>query len=683
MYRNYDEPTDYLGTYFKVVLSNDELLYDFKNSLAFITFTRTIIKKYEDSGLSIIDRDCIGYKYESELYLQYKDSANYHLITLSCMNYAVKKILNKMQDLGYYQGKQIKTYLDYDVCIKENKGLYISPQIFIEIDNIKRVFKYFNFNRFFKISTYNILNLGYPLELFYEFTSYIGDYIKKKANNNLLDSYTNEELHEYICNFLNDEDLCTYLESKVEVDISEVFVETDATINFLDQVANYFYFKEIITEDVLLEEFDDVDFYKYLQPLYTTIDNRLEYAYNKKWIEKRMLINSFNIGIPLNNVESYIPIIDDQPILMCESIKDTLLNREDIVGVYSYYFYRARRCKIYYYQFESIFLAFGKKEYNLNLNMPYQYERKNELLARIHVPRYSISKLNLSIIFSPILYLNHIHGDHVKLNLNACLHFLCQDLKITLTKKICDSYDQALTESEEVQINDNMYMSIPNVKKSIDGLFLEAKKNPAVTLNSLLKYLADKYNTTARPKRYFDVKKTGALTKKEQSYVKKRFKELVNREECLNNSKDDPKCYEKVSTDLSPKMKKRKSSYLKDYYEIYRPNEISTSKFIEQNKIKFNKEKKRCPNAPKGLIRIAVETGLPIEALKQVYDIGIGAYASSGSRTGMSAEQWGYGRVYSFIMCYYHNDNGRYSSRRYLKNKTDIVIYRDIENNLY
>ena len=83
-------------------------------------------------------------------------------------------------------------------------------------------------------------------------------------------------------------------------------------------------------------------------------------------------------------------------------------------------------------------------------------------------------------------------------------------------------------------------------------------------------------------------------------------------------------------------------------------------------------------SAPKGLVRIAIETGLPIEALKQVYDIGVGAYATSGSRTGMSAEQWGYGRVYAFIMCYFANSDGRYDTQRFFKNKTDFHIFEQI-----
>ena len=50
------------------------------------------------------------------------------------------------------------------------------------------------------------------------------------------------------------------------------------------------------------------------------------------------------------------------------------------------------------------------------------------------------------------------------------------------------------------------------------------------TLSTLLSELEDKYNATKRPKRYFDVKKRGELSKKEVSYVRKRFKELVDRE---------------------------------------------------------------------------------------------------------------------------------------------------------
>lgn len=191
------------------------------------------------------------------------------------------------------------------------------------------------------------------------------------------------------------------------------------------------------------------------------------------------------------------------------------------------------------------------------------------------------------------------------------------------------------------------------------------------TLTRLLSSLAEKYDTSKRPSRYFDVRKRGELSNAEVRYVKKRFRELVDREACVERDSSDPSCYDKVTTDLKPKKKKRKSSYLRDYESIYRQDDMSTDAFFKQHRLPRGR-------GPKGLKRISVETGIPLRELKKVYDIGVGAYASSGSRTGMSAEQWGYGRVYAFIMCYFHNEDGKYDSQRFLKNKTDFQVFLDV-----
>ena len=196
------------------------------------------------------------------------------------------------------------------------------------------------------------------------------------------------------------------------------------------------------------------------------------------------------------------------------------------------------------------------------------------------------------------------------------------------------------------------------------------------TLSTLLSELEDRYNATKRPKRYFDVKKRGKLSKKEVSYVKKRFKELVDREKCVKKDPDNPKCYEKVSTDKKPRRKKRRSSYLKDYEEIFGPRKDKSWK--ETYSSELSKLKKKHKRAPLGLLRIAVETGLPYTAIKEVYDIGVGAYASSGSRPGMSGEQWGYGRVYAFIMSYFFNEDGRYDDQRFFQNKSDFHVLEKI-----
>lgn len=191
------------------------------------------------------------------------------------------------------------------------------------------------------------------------------------------------------------------------------------------------------------------------------------------------------------------------------------------------------------------------------------------------------------------------------------------------------------------------------------------------TLSKLLTDLAKKHNTGKRPSRYFDVPKRGNLSSADVRYVKRRFKELVDREECVESDPDNPACYEKVSTDRTPRKKKRKSSYSQEYNRIYRPKRISTDAFFKTHKVPRG-------SAPKGLKRISVETGLPLKYLREVYNIGVGAYASSGSRTGMSAEQWGYGRVYAFIISYFHNEDGTYDNKRFLKNRTDFHIFEKI-----
>lgn len=196
------------------------------------------------------------------------------------------------------------------------------------------------------------------------------------------------------------------------------------------------------------------------------------------------------------------------------------------------------------------------------------------------------------------------------------------------------------------------------------------------TLSKLVNELADHYGTTKRPLRYFDVPKRGELTLSEVRYVKNRFRELVEREICVKQDPTDPSCYAKTKSDIAPKMKKRKSSYLSEYEREFRDVSLTNEAFFKKHRSSGFK------NVPKGLVRIALETQLPIAALKKVYDIGVGAYASSGSRTGMSAEQWGYGRVYAFIMCYFMNADGRYDSHRFFKNKTDFHIFEEIVREL-
>ena len=60
-------------------------------------------------------------------------------------------------------------------------------------------------------------------------------------------------------------------------------------------------------------------------------------------------------------------------------------------------------------------------------------------------------------------------------------------------------------------------------------------------------------------------------------------------------------------------------------------------------------DKKLSPTTLKTLRKKAKESGISLATLKKVYRRGLGAYYSSGSRPGMSPQQWAMARVNSFL----------------------------------
>tara|TARA_R110000851_G_scaffold83998_4_gene183410 strand:- start:1931 stop:2278 length:348 start_codon:yes stop_codon:yes gene_type:complete len=87
---------------------------------------------------------------------------------------------------------------------------------------------------------------------------------------------------------------------------------------------------------------------------------------------------------------------------------------------------------------------------------------------------------------------------------------------------------------------------------------------------------------------------------------------------------------------------------------------------VVSNKNKFNKKYGFKSDAPHGKAEISRLTGIPVRILDKIYYRGIGARksnpqsvrsASTGKKSGggslrgkMSGPQWGYSRIYSFIM---------------------------------
>ncbi len=71
------------------------------------------------------------------------------------------------------------------------------------------------------------------------------------------------------------------------------------------------------------------------------------------------------------------------------------------------------------------------------------------------------------------------------------------------------------------------------------------------------------------------------------------------------------------------------------------------------NKQKFNKKYKQKKDQPNSKKDISKLTGIPMKILDQVYDRGVGAFKTNRAAVRpsvKSAEQWAFGRVYSFVM---------------------------------
>ena len=111
-----------------------------------------------------------------------------------------------------------------------------------------------------------------------------------------------------------------------------------------------------------------------------------------------------------------------------------------------------------------------------------------------------------------------------------------------------------------------------------------------------------------------------------------------------------PKHY---SSGLSHKDKKKQLRSLKKSKKAYK-----SGKYVSRPKLKSFKSKKsswtqkfhkKYPDV-KSIKQISDATGIPKKALSQVKRKGMGAYYSSGSRPNQTAESWGMGRMYSYIL---------------------------------
>jgi len=96
----------------------------------------------------------------------------------------------------------------------------------------------------------------------------------------------------------------------------------------------------------------------------------------------------------------------------------------------------------------------------------------------------------------------------------------------------------------------------------------------------------------------------------------------------------------------------RRANLPKDHPDKYKPlpSDKKVMKSGDQKESPATKAyRKQFGESKEALKNKADETGIDYSILKKVYDRGMGAYASDGSRPGMTSHQWAMGRVNSFI----------------------------------
>lgn len=122
---------------------------------------------------------------------------------------------------------------------------------------------------------------------------------------------------------------------------------------------------------------------------------------------------------------------------------------------------------------------------------------------------------------------------------------------------------------------------------------------------------------------------------------------------------DDNKVPQRYLKGLSKEDKEKRKKEIekraklpKDHPDKYKPlpSDKKVMKKGDQKESPSTKAYKQMYGESKEALQNKAEkTGIPYSILKKVYDRGMGAYASSGSRPGMTSHQWAMGRVNSFI----------------------------------
>ena len=168
------------------------------------------------------------------------------------------------------------------------------------------------------------------------------------------------------------------------------------------------------------------------------------------------------------------------------------------------------------------------------------------------------------------------------------------------------------------------------------------KKNP--TYRRYLALIAWAYNPF-NPQRYYPLK-FPVNTKEKFNIASKRFKEMQNR---TDQSKEaESKIPQGASSDEKRKTKESK------YTKYFKDNNLPS------DKTKLAELLKKKKNYGRSIKRIR-------EDLSEIFDRGLKAWETNGSRPGANKNQWAYGRLYSFV---YHVLEGKEDG---LKHDKDIL----------
>ena len=100
---------------------------------------------------------------------------------------------------------------------------------------------------------------------------------------------------------------------------------------------------------------------------------------------------------------------------------------------------------------------------------------------------------------------------------------------------------------------------------------------------------------------------------------------------------------------------------------------FKTDKGVKTKSSKYTRNWKSVFPEAKSLEEKAAATGVPLNYIKQCYNRGLAAWRT-GHRPGATQQQWGYGRVHSFLLCgktYYSTDSDLVSKARSSSSSAD------------